>query len=606
MSRIIDLRKASPSDSPPPHAAAGRPPSAQRPLDPHAIAFITAVKDEAQYRICRQYLDALEIPSGFDVEKIAVFGGASMPECYQRAMEASTARYKIYLHVDTYVVHRGVLPDLLGLFDRYPRLGLVGVVGSTRLPPSGIFWVNNPLYSYGCLWQNSPPGFPGSVVGPAHRRRLHSMRFRSFVGDYLPAAIVDGFFMATQYDMPWIHPHLGFDFGFDLYDHAQALEFIKAGLEVGIARQGTVWCVHWGPLGQQSGERQRSREKRLRQQGDALRQLYPAFVGVPAREFSEKHRGVQTIPKDPLSPDPTRDRLGVVIVTVNGGEGLPRALRALLPQCDALKEVDYQVVVVGDLASGRSAEVLRREFPEVSVIAHPSDGGPARAYNAGLRHLGFPTYTLVTDDSAEVSAGALAQMVRYLRVHPSTAGVVAPRIAPGGSVQSPRPAIMDLMHRRLQSPHRIALVGAPCALVRGSVFFDVGLYDERFRSHHEAFEWSLRARRKGYTFALLPEATIVSRGGVNSRRHWAVSAADRVVDTLWLVYKHGGRRWATVLYGVQRLFVKWLEFRWRDDRQVLRQLSEARADLHASYQRFRGENQLSQRPTPETANPSSR
>lgn len=593
MNQIIDLRKTSPSDYGAPHANAGRTPSVQRPLDPHAVAFITAVKDEAQYRICLQYLDALQIPSGFDVDKIAVFGGASMPECYQRAMDASLARYKIYLHVDTYVVHRGLLPDLLGLFDRYPRLGLVGVVGSTRLPPSGIFWVNNPMHSYGCVWQNSPPGFPGSAVGPAHRRRLHSMRFRSFVGDYLPAAVVDGFFMATQYDIPWIHPQLGFDFGFDLYDHSQALEFIEAGFEVGIARQGTVWCVHWGPLGERSDEQQRSRERRLRQQGEALRELYPEFVGVPAREFSEKHRGVQTIPSDPSSPDPTRERLGVVIVTVNGREVLLRALRALLLQCDTLKQVDCQVVVVGDVPTDGPVELLRREFPEVSVIAVPSDGGPARTLNAGLRHLGFPTYILVTQDSVEVSAGTLAQMVRYLREHPSTAGVVAPRIDPDGSVHPRRRAIMDLMPRRLpQRPQPITLVGMTCALVRGSVVFDLGLYDERFRAHHEALEWSLRARRKGYTFTLLPGATVISRGGVDSRRHRAASAADRLVDTLWLVYKHGGRRWATVLYGAQRLLAKWFEFRWRGDREALRKLGDATACMQDIYRRFRAENQL--------------
>jgi GT2 family glycosyltransferase len=417
------------------------------------------------------------------------------------------------------------------------------------------------------------------------------MRFRSFVGDYLPAAIVDGFFMATQYDIPWIHPQLGFDFGFDLYDHSQALEFIKDGLEVGIARQGTVWCVHGGPLEERSGEQQRPRERRLRQQGEALRQLYPEFVGVPAREFSEKYRRVQTIPGDPSSPDLARDRLGVVIVTVNGREALLRALRAMLPQCDALKEVDYQVVVVGDVPTDGSVEVLR-EFPGVNVIAHPSDGGPARAYNEGLRHLGFPSYILVTQDSVEVSAGTLAEMLRYLRAHPSTAGVVAPRVDPGGSVESPRQAIMGLMRRRPQRPQPITLIGTTCALVRGSVFFDLGLYDERFRAHHEAFDWSLRARRKGYTFTLLPETTVIPRVGVDSRWHRPASAADHLVDTLLLVYKHGGRRWATVLYGAQRLLARWFEFRWRGDREALRQLGDATTRMQAVYRRFRAENQL--------------
>src|SRR5574337_1343574 len=109
--RIIDVRE-SPSVSRATAVSTQLAPSlpAEQALDPRAIAFITAVKDEAQYRICQQYLDALQIPPGYDVEALAVLGGASMPECYQAAMVASRARYKIYLHVDAYVIHQGLLP----------------------------------------------------------------------------------------------------------------------------------------------------------------------------------------------------------------------------------------------------------------------------------------------------------------------------------------------------------------------------------------------------------------------------------------------------------------------------------------------------------------
>ncbi|PYT52435.1 MAG: hypothetical protein DMG46_27015, partial [Acidobacteria bacterium] len=168
LNRIIDLRKTVHDDTSA-WSSSGHPHSAQRPLDSHAIAFVTAVKDETQYCVCLKHLDALQIPSGYTVERVAVLGGGSIPECYQRAMEASTARYKIYLHVDTYVVYRELVPGLLHLFKTYPALGLVGVVGSTRLPTSGIWWVNNPLYSYGRVWQNSLPGFPVSLLGPANR-----------------------------------------------------------------------------------------------------------------------------------------------------------------------------------------------------------------------------------------------------------------------------------------------------------------------------------------------------------------------------------------------------------------------------------------------------
>src|SRR5712691_10339397 len=197
-------------------------------------------------------------------------------------MEVSTARYKIYVHQDVYVVHRGLLPELLNLFRTYPRLGVVGVIGTTQLPISGIWWANNALYSYGRVWvyvtlANMLPGL--SLSPAAHRRRPRFMRLRSVVGDYIPAVAVDGLFMATQYDVPWIDP-VG---GFMLYDQVQSLEFIKAGLEVGIARQEAIWCLHWGPLEERSREHRKPYDSELDRRAAAFRQRYPTYIGVPAR-----------------------------------------------------------------------------------------------------------------------------------------------------------------------------------------------------------------------------------------------------------------------------------------------------------------------------------
>lgn len=289
MHRIIDLRIAPPSG---PAAADGNAESAQgaQPLaNPHAIAFITCVNDETQYDICLRYLDGLPIPAGYTVERIAVLGATSMAEGYQRAMRASTARYKIYVHQDVYVVHRGLLPELLHLFSTYPRLGLVGVIGATQLPASGIWWVDNSSYSYGRVWvyvrlASLLRGIPLSPT--AYRRQLRFMRLRSFVGDYLPAVAVDGLFMATQYDVPWTN-QVG---GFMLYDQVQALEFIKVGLEIGIARQEAIWCLHWGPLQERSRKQRRPYDIELDRRAAEFRQRYHACIGVPARRLYEQHR----------------------------------------------------------------------------------------------------------------------------------------------------------------------------------------------------------------------------------------------------------------------------------------------------------------------------
>ncbi len=171
---------------------------------------------------------------------------------------------------------------------------MVGVVGTTRMPAKGIWWVNK-FHCYGRLWEyRRETGFPVSHFG----RRLHFNRFRSFVGDYLPAVAVDGLFLATQYDVPWINP-LG---SFLLYDQVQALEFIKAGLEVGIARQEAIWCLHWGRLRERSGEQHERRDIELHRKAAEFRQLYGAFVGVPARKLYEQYRGpAGTLPHEVTS-----------------------------------------------------------------------------------------------------------------------------------------------------------------------------------------------------------------------------------------------------------------------------------------------------------------
>jgi hypothetical protein len=288
LNRIFDLRnQPRPSNT----ASGERDKSSyggQRFPDPYAVAFITCVNDETQYQTCLQYIDALQIPAGYTVEKIAVLGAPSMAEGYQRGMEASTARYKIYVHQDVFLVHRGMLHELLILFETYPRLGMVGANGATQLPPSGLWWVNNAPHSYGRVWvyvtmANLLKGF--SLSPAAYRRRPRFIRMRSFVGDYMPAVTVDGQLMATQYDLPWRNS-IG---GFHVYDQVQSLEFIKAGLEVGIARQEIVWCFHYGPSQELPRKQRGSYNSELDRRAAAFRQQYQEWIGLPAQKVYDQH-----------------------------------------------------------------------------------------------------------------------------------------------------------------------------------------------------------------------------------------------------------------------------------------------------------------------------
>jgi GT2 family glycosyltransferase len=602
--QIIDLRHPSSPDRPASHETADRLGSTHQSLNPHAIAFLTLVNDETQYATCLRHIDALEVPSGYSVEKVAVYGATSMAEGYQRAMEASTARYKIYVHQDVYLVHRGMLTELLYLFQTYPRLGMAGVVGTTRMPAKGIWWVNK-IHDHGRLWEyRRETGFPGSLLG----RRLHCSRFRSFVGDYLPAVAVDGLFMATQYDLPWVDA-LG---GFELYDQVQALEFIKAGFEVGIARQETIWCIHWGSLQERTRQQLAPRDVALHRRAGVFRQLNRARIGVPARTLYEQHRGAiarmslaaadggdggprpQATSADPSSPALAQERLGVVIAASNGPEPLLRALRALLPQCDALQKVEYRVVVAALVSPAAMARAVRREFPQVTVLTSAADEGLPRALNTGMRSVGFPSYVLVMHDDVELATGTVDTMVSYLHEQPLAAGVIAAHTNPDGTVRRRRMGIMDLAPSRPRGPQVVTSFDTTCALVRGAVFFDVGLYDERFPAHYAALDWSVRGRRKRYTFSFLPEARIVLHHRAAVGPDGPAAVTESLVAKLRFLHKHGGRRWAKVLYAAQRLLARWLAFRWRHDREALRQLNATVVQMEGLSRKMSDENRRPQ------------
>jgi GT2 family glycosyltransferase len=386
--------------------------------------------------------------------------------------------------------------------------------------------------------------------------------------------------MATQYDMPWTSPLEGFE----LCDEVRAAEFITAGLEVGIARQQMTWVLHWGPAEEPTAEQRQRRQSDLQQKATTFRRLFRPFVGVAAQTLYEQHRGAGDAP----SPDVARELLGVIIAAGGSPETLVRGLRTLLPQCEALKEVESKVVVIDTTPTGGAREAIRTEFPQVTIIDRPGTEGVARALNEGLRHLGFPTYVLVMRSDIVVSTGTLGRMVSDLRGRSSAAGVVASLMNPDGTAQSQRMAIVELMSQRPQRPQRITFVGTTCALIRGEVFFDVGLYDERL-AYYEDLDWSLRAKRKGYKFVYLPEARAAHHRSGGVRRN-EPAFTDRSVATLWLVYKHAGRRWASLLYWAQRIQAIWRARRWRHDQPALRQINEARVQAETLYRRFCEEN----------------
>ena len=92
------------------------------------IAVITCVNNEEEYAQALSYIDRLHVPDGYELDVIAVREAPSMAAGYQMAMEHTDARYKIYMHQDTFIINREFLQDMLSVFRSDDRIGVIGMV----------------------------------------------------------------------------------------------------------------------------------------------------------------------------------------------------------------------------------------------------------------------------------------------------------------------------------------------------------------------------------------------------------------------------------------------------------------------------------------------
>jgi hypothetical protein len=191
----------------------------------NSVGFVTCVNDEDMYQLCLRHIQSLIVPPEVHIETIAIRGAASITSGYNQAIRDSNAKYKVYLHQDTYIMNRNFLHELFESFKKHPQLGLVGLIGSGSIPANGVWWESNERF--------------GKVF--EYRDTYNYLKFAEAEGPFQSAAALDGLLMATQYDIPWREDI--FD-GWHFYDVSQCCEFKRRGYSVGILPQDEPWVFH--------------------------------------------------------------------------------------------------------------------------------------------------------------------------------------------------------------------------------------------------------------------------------------------------------------------------------------------------------------------------
>lgn len=194
-------------------------------LNNNIFTFISCVNDEAAYKQCADHIKSLVVPSGYKVEFLSYRQQESMASGYNKAINDSSAKYKIYLHQDTLIINHHFLEDILNIFNNHQEIGLLGVIGCEKLPASKIWWESEKCF--------------GKVI--EFRDVFKILNLGDVSGNLGTAEGIDGLIMISQYDVKWREDI--FD-GWHFYDISQCYEFMNKGYQIAIPNQKEPWCIH--------------------------------------------------------------------------------------------------------------------------------------------------------------------------------------------------------------------------------------------------------------------------------------------------------------------------------------------------------------------------
>lgn len=211
-------------------------------MNDRKICFITCVNDEYIYSECLKYINNLSIPDGYEIETLEVRNAKSIASGYNEAMNASDARYKVYLHQDVFIINKEFIKDALSIFNSDDKIGLLGMTGAKVIPTNAVWW--DAFHTYGEVYEN-------------HTGIMKCLKFEEVKDRYEEVQALDGFMFVTQYDLPWREDIFT---GWHFYDISQCVEFTLKNYKIAIPKQNAPWCIHDCGFVETTGEYDKYRE----------------------------------------------------------------------------------------------------------------------------------------------------------------------------------------------------------------------------------------------------------------------------------------------------------------------------------------------------------
>ena len=187
------------------------------------IAIIINVQDEKKYQECFMYLENLIVPNDFGIEFIPIINVGSVAEAYQKGMNLSDAKYKVYLKDTVRIICKNILQIMLERFKVNDELAMLGMVGIKQCPTHGDWWLAKEKYGQVYLMDSD---------------KLSKLDYG--FGDVNEVDLLLDTVLMTQVDFSWRADIFELPY---FYDFARSIENKRCGYKNAVIRLDLPGCI---------------------------------------------------------------------------------------------------------------------------------------------------------------------------------------------------------------------------------------------------------------------------------------------------------------------------------------------------------------------------
>lgn len=230
--------------------------------------------------------------------------------------------------------------------------------------------------------------------------------------------------------------------------------------------------------------------------------------------------------------------LSILIINWNTCDMLRDCLRSVFDGAPMGR--NFEVIVVDNASEDGSQDMVRREFPQVTMIMNDTNRGFAAANNQAMAIASGENILLLNSDTL-VHGDVLSKSVEYMDAHWNVGAMGCRVLNSDGSLQhstSQFPSFQNLMFQTLgldrvtavsafrkyrmldwdrQSERYVQTISGCFLMVRKQCVDAVGMLDEDFFFFGEETDWCRRIRQAGWRIAFTPVGHITHFGGGSSR-----------------------------------------------------------------------------------------